>query len=343
MAERDPLTYADAGVDIEAQDEAVAGLAGALGGGRTGLGAPLEGVGNYAGLVDLGDRALVMCTDGVGTKLLVADAVERWDTIGIDCIAMNVNDAICVGAEPLAFVDYLAVEEPSRELSRELGKGLARGAKLANVSIVGGETAVLPEVIRGFDIAGTCVGVVDKDRIITGKDVAPGDAIVGVASSGIHSNGYTLARRAAEEAGISYDDEVVAGTTLGELFLEPTRIYVEAVLDLLDEVPVKGLAHITGGGLLNLPRIREDVRYVLEDPLEVPTVFDLIQRWGNVATDEMHRTFNMGMGLAVVVDASHGEAAASVLDQHFPSRIVGHVAEGEGVAVPPRDLTFDAP
>ena len=167
--------------------------------------------GHYAGLIEFGDYALVLCTDGVGTKVRIAEALKKYDTIGIDCIAMNTNNALCVGAEPIAFVDYLAMDDPNPKITKEIGKGLERGAKLSNISIVGGETADLPELINGFDLAGTCLAYVKKNQIILGDKIHPGDAIIGLSSSGIHSNGYTLARRVVEEAEFSYKDEFPDG------------------------------------------------------------------------------------------------------------------------------------
>jgi phosphoribosylformylglycinamidine cyclo-ligase len=253
---------------------------------------------------------------------------------------MNVNDVVCVGAEPLAFVDYLAVDRVDPHLAAELAKGLNEGARQANVSIVGGETAVLPSIVNGFDLAGTCLGVVRKDRIITGERISPGDAIVGVASAGIHSNGLTLARKALAQAGVSYRRKL-GDTTVGLALLEPTRIYVRAVMDLLSKVPdVHGISHITGSGLLNIPRLKKDVRYVLDNPLAPHPIFDLVQKAGRVETPEMYRTFNMGMGLAVVVPGDRAEEAASVLSRHHPAQIVGRVEAGKGIAVPSKGVEF---
>lgn len=197
------MTYAEAGVNISKENSAIKRLTKHLMFKRTGFGAPLIDIGHYAGLIDLGDFALAMTTDGVGSKVLIASAIGKWDTIGIDCIAMNVNDLLAVGAEPMAFVDYLAMEKINEDVMEQIGMGLQKGAEIANVSIIGGETATLPDIIRGFDLAGTCIGWVQKDKIITGKDIQIGDVILGLPSSGIHSNGLTLARKIIEGAGYS--------------------------------------------------------------------------------------------------------------------------------------------
>jgi len=315
------MDYAEAGVDIEESDEAVAALAARIGGGE----------GDYAGLVEHGDEVLALTTDGVGTKILVAEAMDDYSTIGIDCIAMNVNDLIAMNVEPLAFVDYLVVEEPDDRVSEEIGKGLAEGADRANVRVVGGETAVMPEVVNGVDLAGSCVGVASPDEVVDGERVEPGDALVGIPSNGVHSNGLTLARKALtggdEDA---YHDEVPYNdATIGEELLEPTRIYTE-VLDLAcdENHDVRGTAHITGGGFTNLERIA-DMRFVVDNPLPVPPVFDMIQDRGEVSEDEMYRTFNMGTGFVLVVPEDEADVVAEEVD----GGVIGRVEEGEGVVV----------
>src|SRR4030042_6801376 len=200
------MTYAKAGVDIDKKSSSIAALVEHLKYQRKGFGKPIDLPGHFTGLIDFGDCALTLCTDGVGTKLLVADALKKWDTVGIDCIAMNVNDTICVGSEPIAFVDYIAIDEPNEKITSEVGKGLEAGARLSNMTIVGGEIAVLPELVKGFDLAGTCLGMVRKDSIITGQKINAGDALIGLPSSGIHSNGFTLARKIIEKNGIGYKE-----------------------------------------------------------------------------------------------------------------------------------------
>jgi phosphoribosylformylglycinamidine cyclo-ligase len=339
-----PLTYAGSGVDIHREDKAIEALAGMVNFHRAGFGAPLGKIGHFAGLIDFGpDDALVLCTDGVGSKVEIANHLRKWDTVGIDCIAMNVNDALCVGAEPLAFVDYLAVQDPDPELARQVGAGLNEGARQSNCSLVGGETASLPGIIKGFDLAGTCLAHVRKASVVDGSRIVPGDALIGLASTGIHSNGYSLARRAFEGAGHGYTeawpwaDKAYAGKRIGDVLLEPTRIYVRETLSLLRSgIPVHGLSHITGSGLRKIRRINQSVAYRVTDPLPVPPVFRRIQELGNVDAHEMYKTFNMGMGFVIVVPASAAKKAVAHLRGlvGYEVRVVGKVAKGTGVHHP---------
>ncbi|MDX1612447.1 MAG: phosphoribosylformylglycinamidine cyclo-ligase [Candidatus Thermoplasmatota archaeon] len=340
--DEEPLTYAKAGVDIDQEAGTVHALVKALGHGREGGIQPLDLPGHFAGGVQLGDKALILCTDGVGSKVEIARAMGRYDTVGIDCMAMNVNDAICVGAEPVAFVDYLAVDHHDEAFAQAMGKGLAEAAKQANVAIVGGETATLPGIVEGFDIAGTCLAVADRDQLITGQGIQEGDVILGLPSSGIHSNGLTLARKALERAGLGYGDTVdeLAPTTLGEALLTPTKIYVRPVLDLLASVEVQGLVHVTGGGVENYPRVNTGYRYVLDDLPDPPAIFQALQRLGKVETREMYRTFNMGIGFALIVRPDQVEAALDAGAPHGLARI-GRIEAGTGVHLPQHDLSFD--
>ena len=227
-------TYAEAGVDIDASDEATASLIAKIKGtNRKGNGEPIELVNGFAGLVKLDDKALAVCTDGVGTKILLAEEMNSLHTVGIDCVAMNVNDLICVGAEPISFVDYVALNEPDNEIMGKLGEGLAEGCRQANCTLSGGETAVVPELVHGFDIAGTAVGVVSKEDLIDGSKIAEGDVLIGIKSSGPHSNGYTLIRKI-------YD----GNKEIGRKLVEPTRIYVKEIMKLLSEIEVLSLIHI---------------------------------------------------------------------------------------------------
>jgi len=312
------LTYAEAGVDIEASEAATAALVGAVG----------EGDGDYAGLLDIGDRYLGLATDGVGTKLMVAEALGDYSTVGIDCIAMNANDLVAAGVRPVAFVDYLAVEAPDEDFAEQVGEGLATGADRAGVELVGGETAVMPEVIKGLDLAGTCAGLAAKDGVFDGR-AELGDALVGFPSSGIHSNGLTLARTAAtrrhEYTDPFPDDD--SGRTVGEVLLEPTRIYA-SLLDPMRDHGVRGAAHVTGGGWTNLERLGEH-RYVVESPFDPQPVFGFVQREGDVSDAEMHRTFNMGTGFVAALDPDDAEALADATD----GRVIGRVEDGDGVAI----------
>jgi phosphoribosylformylglycinamidine cyclo-ligase len=259
---------------------------------------------------------------------------------------MNVNDALCVGAEPLAFVDYLAMEDPNPKITKEIGKGLEKGAKQSNISIVGGETADLPELINGFDLAGTCLAYVKKDRIILGDKIQPGDVIIGLSSSGIHSNGYTLARRVVEEAEFSYTDrfpdELYPGKNIGEVMLTPTKIYVKEIIELFKKIDVHGLAHITGSGLWNIPRLKEKVKYVIEDPLEPQPIFKFLQDYGNIDDREMYQIFNMGMGFAVVVASEDAAETIGILQKYSDATVkhVGVVKKGTGVEVPHLRLIY---
>src|SRR6478609_4293718 len=272
--------YSKAGVDQGAADSAVAGLVRALGAiqlGRPSAQVPLPG--HYASVIRIDERTgIALSTDGVGTKLVLAEQLGRYDTVGIDCVAMNVNDVICVGAEPLAMLDYLAVEKADPQMGEQIGTGLARGAELAGIEIPGGELAQLGQLVRGFDLAGARFGVIELDAIVDGSTVEAGDPVIGLPSSGLHSNGFTLARSALD--GIPLDDERL-GRPLGEILLEPTEIYVRPVLELLrSEVDVRGLAHITSGGLGNLTRLRNDLDYDFDQPFDVPPVFELIEELG---------------------------------------------------------------
>ena len=276
------MTYAESGVDIEKEERAIKGILSSIKSQRKGIGKPLGG--HYAGMIEFGEYALVLCTDGVGSKVKIASELKKWDTVGIDCIAMNVNDAICVGAEPLAFVDYLAIDDPDPSITSEIGKGLNRGAELSNITIIGGETASLPEIINGFDLAGTCLAHGKKDRIITGESIEQGDIIIGLSSSGIHSNGYTLTRKIIEESSYSYHDpfpnKIYIGKTIGEVLLTPTSIYVKEIIALLNEITIHGLAHITGGGLRNLLRLNKQVRFVIDQPFPPNDIFIFLQELG---------------------------------------------------------------
>ena len=322
------LTYSQAGVDIERENRAIAALAKQLVYKRKGLGAPLTDVGHYAGLIDFGEYALALTTDGVGSKVLIANEMKRWNTVGIDCIAMNVNDLLAMGIEPLAFVDYIAIQEPNNEIMKQIGEGLAKGAEISRMTIVGGETATLPDVINGFDLAGTCLGMVKKEDIITGERIEIGDAIIGLPSNGVHSNGYSLVRRIIKDSGFSYNDPFPYNkdTTIGDELLIPTRIYME-ILDAAQKFDIHGLAHITGSGLLKLHRITK-LGFDIRDPLPPQPVFKFLQEEGDVEDVEMYRTFNMGIGFVVVVPQSEAENASKMM----AGQIVGEIVD-EGIFI----------
>ncbi len=338
-------TYAQSGVDTGAADRAVSALVGVL---KTiDAGRPSRSVlpsGHYAAVLEVAPNlGIAVGTDGVGSKLIVAAQAGRYDTVGIDCVAMNVNDVICVGAEPIALLDSIAVEQADPDVLEAIGVGLKAGAEAAGVEIPGGEVAVLPELIRGhpsphgFDLTAACFGTVALDRVITGAECRPGDALIGLPSSGLHSNGYSLARAAL--SGLALDDRpgALAGASVADALLEPTVIYVRAVLELLrSELPVHGLAHITGGGVLNLLRLFADVGFEIEAPLPPAPVFGLVQELGAVTDAEMWEVFNMGCGFCVVVPEAHERAAVALLARHHPgtARIGTVTADSDRVALP---------
>lgn len=309
----------------------------------------LTDFGHYASVLQISpELALAITTDGVGSKTLIASALGRYDTIGFDCIAMNVNDIICVGARPIAMVDYLGVNTLDRGTTEEILRGLAGAAKEAGIAIPGGELAQLPEVIGGtstvtnvqtvqtdrdaFDLVGTCVGLMHPDDLLLGDKVRPGDAIVGFASSGIHSNGLTLARKVLlHDAGYSLADEIpnLSGT-LGDELLRPTEIYVNAVTAVTAAgIELHGLAHITGDGFANLCRLESDVTYAIEELLPTPPVFELIQKAGGLPDAEMYRVFNMGIGLIAIVSAADAERAVEAAGARgYRAARIGTVTEG---------------
>jgi phosphoribosylformylglycinamidine cyclo-ligase len=335
--------YAAAGVSIASSDAGVRALVDVL---RTiEPGRPsrsLLGSGHYASVMRVApDLAIALCTDGVGSKLVVAEQTGRLETVGIDCIAMNVNDLICVGAEPIAMLDYLAVEQPDPAALAQIARGLKVGAESAGIEIPGGELAVLPELIRGhpsphgFDLCGAAFGTVAPDALITGEEIEPGHVVIGLPSSGLHSNGYTLARHALlAQGGLELDDTPaeLGGASIADALLEPTVIYVRAILELLaSPITVHGLAHITGGGLDNLLRLNENVGFSIDAPLPVPPIFGLIARCGAVDEDEMWDVFNMGCGFVAVVAADDGDAAVAILAKHHPgSARIGEITDRAG-------------
>jgi phosphoribosylformylglycinamidine cyclo-ligase len=328
--------YARAGVDQTAADESVEAIVGVLSAvsldraSRQAL--PSGHFANVIRITD--DLGIALSTDGVGTKLLVAEELGRFDTVGIDCIAMNVNDVICVGAEPLAMLDYLAVDSANPQREGQIAIGLKRGAELAGIEIPGGELAQLGDVVRGFDIAGACFGQVDLNNIIAGEAITAGDVIIGLPSSGLHANGYTLARKALKGIPLNSDPDNRLGRPLGEVLLEPTEIYVKAVLELIrSNVDVRGLAHITSQGFDNLLRLHaENVGYRISDPITPPAIFGLIQERGNVGDDEMHEVFNMGCGFCCIVAPDDESEALELLGNHFPgSKRIGQAIPGPAV------------
>jgi len=295
----------------------------------------LQNLNHFANVVDIGGVGIAIATDGVGSKALVAQLIGRYDTIGIDCVAMNVNDLVCVGARPVSMVDYIALERTDAAVVEALAVGLAEGARRAGISLVGGETAQLPDIIKGvrpglgFDLAGTAIGQVALDQILTGADIADGDVVIGLASSGIHSNGLSLARRALlDRGGFGIDqrfDEL--GCSLGNELLRPTEIYVGDALALIDGVAaLRSLFHITGDGFLNLNRLGTGVGYVLDRLPAAPPIFGLIQTHGAVPAAEMYSVFNMGIGFCAVVGPDDAERALSILKARGRvAQVIGHM------------------
>jgi phosphoribosylformylglycinamidine cyclo-ligase len=335
------ITYRDAGVDIDAGDELVERIKPLVR--RTQRPEVLAGIGGFGALVEIPQGykqpVLVSGTDGVGTKLRLAIDTGRHDTIGIDLVAMCVNDVVVQGAEPLFFLDYYATGKLRVDVAESVIRGIAEGCSQAGAALVGGETAEMPGIYSGedYDLAGFCVGVVEKSAIIDGTRIKPGDAVVGLASSGPHSNGYSLIRKLIGVANANRDtllDEV----PLFDRLLTPTRIYVKSLLELIRAVPVQGLAHITGGGITdNIPRVlSEGLEVVLErkrwqrDP-----VFDWLQRTARIDSAEMYRTFNCGIGMVAIVPEEHAQAAVDLLNSRGETAtVIGEVRKGgHGVVI----------
>ena len=354
----DPLDYASSGVDIDLEGEAVASLIGSLTRSNRGqgeLGAPVDLPGGFGGVIEFGDSCLALATDGVGSKLQIANEVGHLGGVGFDCVAMNVNDLICVGAEPLAFVDYIAVPVADPEVHATLGVSLSRACEAARITLAGGETATLPGIVKELDLSGTSLGWFPKGQGITGQNLKEGDILIGLPSSGIHSNGYTLVRAVIERSGCSLEDtcpfnpshssreierfiEADSRPTLAEVLLNPTRIYVDPVVDLVLESRkdggivgpecVKAIAHITGGGLSNLLRLHDSLGWHIDSPLEPQPEFEWISDVGSVSRVEMYRTFNMGMGMVIAVSEDSAEAIEEWISSRLPgSRKVGTVVD----------------
>ena len=355
MAE--PMDYASAGVDIDLEGSAVASLIASLGGSsrKPGTpGAPVHLPGGFGGLIEFGDSLLALATDGVGSKLQIASALNQWGGVGIDCMAMNVNDLLCVGAEPIAFVDYVAVPKPDPATHAALGASLAEACRLARVTLAGGETASLPGIVTELDLSGTALGYVKKGDTITGENLRADDVLIGLPSSGVHSNGYSLVRKVMAHVGAEYTDNApfaVASVgrtvrrfdgmddqpiTLGEVFLNPTRIYCDPVVDLLHACATEdvafsisdlhGICHVTGGGLSNLLRLHDSLGWHIDSPLTPHPEFEWLQSVGGIETREMYRTFNMGCGMILAVEAHHAEAICEWLGQRMQGvAIIGTV------------------
>jgi len=353
-------SYLDAGVDVEREETVLSRLIEAAHltfAFVRDIGKPVLPIGFFANVIDIGHgTGLALSTDGVGTKIMIAQMMQKYDTIGIDCVAMNANDVLCVGARPTSLLDYIAVQEAKPDLLDQLMRGLQEGARRAGIAICGGEIAQVPEMIAserqgwGFDLVGMCVGLVPLDRLIIGREVTPGDVIVGIRSSGIHSNGLTLARRVLfTQKGYSVDTRLEAlGRTLGEELLEPTAIYVPEVVEAMESaLSIKGLVHITSGGLLNLLRLNDEpeIGYVIHEIPPIPPIFSLIQQTGNIPDEEMFRVFNMGIGFCVVVSDRDADAFREIVRKHGRAAYtIGHVVRDpeHKIMIRPYSLEGDA-
>ncbi|MCV0410259.1 phosphoribosylformylglycinamidine cyclo-ligase [Nitrosopumilus sp.] len=295
-----------------------------------------HGFGHYAGIVEIpGGKLLATHTDGVGTKVIIANMMKKYNTIGIDCVAMNVNDVICIGATPISFVDYIAANKNDATIFKKIVEGLVTGAKKSSMPIVGGETAIMPDVIDGkgfaFDLAGMVVGLVDKKDLVLGNKINVGDVIVGANSTGIHSNGYSLARKAILGK-YSIKDKVKGIGTIGNALLAPTEIYTNPVLEIIQKCKVNGLAHITGGAFTKLLRLKK-IGYEIESLPKIPPIMGLVEEQG-VKLEEMYKTFNMGVGFCVIAPKEQAVRIKSIFKKHkIQSQEIGKIIPKKGVFV----------
>lgn len=327
-----PLSYKDAGVDIDAGNKLIDKIKPHAA--RTKRSGVVDGLGGFGALFEIPERyqspMLVSGTDGVGTKLRLALEMKKHDTIGIDLVAMCVNDLIVQGAEPLFFLDYYATGKLDIEVAESVIKGIADGCLISGAALIGGETAEMPGMYSAedYDLAGFCVGVVEKKKVIDGSKVKAGDILIGLASSGPHSNGYSLIRKVIEVSGADLS-QAFDGATLGERLLAPTQIYVKQLLALHEKIDIHALAHITGGGLLeNIPRVMpENTQAKIDaDSLATPAIFDWLQSNGNITDEEMYRTFNCGIGMVAVIDSNDVDTTVALLnEQGIHTSIIGKI------------------
>ena len=337
-------TYENAGVNLEAGYEVVRRIKSHVA--STSRPGSMGGIGSFGGMFDLAslgikEPVLVSGTDGVGTKLKIAFAMDRHDTVGIDAVAMCVNDVLAQGAEPLFFLDYVAVGRNEPAKVEAIVSGVAEGCRQAGCALVGGETAEMPGMYGGgeYDIAGFTTGVVEKSRLIDGSKVKAGDVLVGIASTGVHSNGFSLVRKIVADAGLDFKDEIpeFGGSRLGDVLLTPTRIYVKQVLDVIRQCDVHGVAHITGGGFdENIPRVLHEGQglEIVEGSWEILPVFRMLEKWGGVPHREMFNIFNMGIGMVIVLDESEAAKAIGILASHGEkASVIGKVTDKEGVNI----------
>ncbi len=339
-------TYESAGVNLEAGYEVVRRIKQHVA--STARPGSMGGIGSFGGMFDLSslgvkEPVLVSGTDGVGTKLKIAFAMDKHDTVGIDAVAMCVNDVLAQGAEPLIFLDYVAVGHNEPAKVEAIVAGVAEGCRQAGCALVGGETAEMPGMYEGgeYDIAGYTTGVVEKSALIDGSKVKAGDVLVGIASTGVHSNGFSLVRKIVSDSGLSYTDTIpeLGGKRLGDVLLTPTRIYVKQVLDVIRQCDVHGISHITGGGFdENIPRVLHKGQglEIKEGSWEILPIFRMLEKWGGVPHREMFNIFNMGIGMVVVLPESEAQKAISILASHGEkATVIGKVTDKEGVVIVP--------
>lgn len=340
-SKKDNVNYSDLGIDID-KIKSIQQLIGKNISNTHKLlktGNVMSGYGHYAGLIEIGKKIMTLHTDGVGSKILVAQQMNTYDTIGIDCVAMNVNDIICVGSRPLAYLSYIALQKTNDVLLKDITTGLVKGAKSSNVAIVGGETAILPDIITGnkrdynFDLAGMIFGIIDnKKDLILGDKIRNNDYIIGINSSGLHSNGYTLARKILLDKYDINDKPEFLKSSIGNELLRPTTIYSRAILKLIEEFSAKihGLAHITGGAFTKLKRLNHNVDYLLDNLPPISGIFRRIMVDGNISTREMYRTFNMGIGFCVIAPKKEAENIIQIIrSEKMKCQIIGRI-KGNG-------------
>ncbi len=334
------MSYADAGVDLKKIRNVQSQIANMIS--KTHIiyasWKVVSGFGHYAGLIEIGSKVMALHSDGVGSKILIAHLMKKYDTIGIDCVAMNVNDIICVGAMPIGFLDYIAISEPDRHLVKEVFRGLSKAARQCGISIIGGETAVIPDLLHtidstSFDLVGTVFGIVDKKSLVLGEKIKEGDVIIGVESSGLHSNGYSLARKVLLQKYKVDDTAQFIKESVGEELLRPTRIYVKPVHELLDtdRTSIHGLAHITGGSFTKLSRLNNKVNYRLDNLPEPKGIFRQIKEDGHIQSRDMYTTFNMGIGFCIILSKSSIENAKEIFQRNkMKCGEIGLISKGTG-------------
>ncbi len=338
------LTYKDAGVDITKIKQSQAAIGRLIESTHKlqKMAKITHGFGHYAGIVEIpGGQLLATHTDGVGTKVVIANMMKKYNTIGIDCVAMNVNDIICIGATPVSFVDYIAANKNDQIIFKKIVEGLVNGAKKSALPIVGGETAIMPDVLTGkefsFDLAGMVVGLVSKKDIVLGNKIKPGDVIIGANSSGIHSNGYSLARKALLSK-YSVKDKVKGVGVIGNALLTPTEIYVKPVLEIIQKCKINGLAHITGGAFTKLMRLKK-IGYDIDSLPKIPPIMGLIEEQG-VKQEEMYKTFNMGIGFCIISPKDQVSRIKSIFKKHkITTQEIGQIVSKKGVFVNSSKIT----